>query len=128
MPYVAPERAEQLDAGAPPECAGDIQFLVARLVGEYILARPDGFRYQDLNDVLGALAGAQAEFYRRVVVPYEDRKIAENGDVYPEEILPNTDRPRVLRMSPSGPPLLMRDVESGVRLAWNGERYIEVEG
>jgi len=38
--------------------------------------------YQDFNDVVGALEGAKAEFYRRVVVPYEDKKIKEHGDVY----------------------------------------------
>lgn len=33
-------------------------------------------------DAVGAIDGASKEFYRRVAVPYEDRKIAENGDVY----------------------------------------------
>lgn len=32
--------------------------------------------------VMGAFRCAQQEFYRRVAVPYEDSKIAENGDVY----------------------------------------------
>ncbi|WP_439397023.1 DUF6899 family protein [Bradyrhizobium sp. PMVTL-01] len=36
-----------------------------------------------MNDVLGALDGAKAEFYRRVAAPYEDAKIADSGDVYP---------------------------------------------
>ena len=31
---------------------------------------------------MGALAGAQMEFYRKVVVPYELDKEAENGGVY----------------------------------------------
>jgi hypothetical protein len=38
--------------------------------------------YQAINDILGALEGAKLEFYRRVVVPYEDEKIRLNGDVY----------------------------------------------
>ena len=41
-----------------------------------------GLNYQTCNDVMGALEGAKAEFYRRVVGPYEDQKIEENGDVY----------------------------------------------
>jgi len=34
-----------------------------------------------MNDVMGALAGAQQEFYRRHVGPYEDKCITKNGDV-----------------------------------------------
>jgi hypothetical protein len=34
-----------------------------------------------MNDVMGAFTGAQAEFYRRDVAPYEDAKIQQNGDV-----------------------------------------------
>jgi hypothetical protein len=40
-----------------------------------------------VNDVVGALDGAKAEFQRRVVAPYEDKKIRENGDVYPDCLL-----------------------------------------
>jgi len=31
----------------------------------------------------GVLANAHDEYYRRLVAPYEDKKIIENGDVYP---------------------------------------------
>lgn len=41
-----------------------------------------GHRYQTINDIIGALECAKQEFYRRVVIPYEDKKIQENGDVY----------------------------------------------
>jgi hypothetical protein len=37
--------------------------------------------YERLNRAMGVLACVQAEFYRRVAAPYEDQKIAENGDV-----------------------------------------------
>lgn len=39
-------------------------------------------KYQDHNDVMGALEGAKQEYYRRIVAPYENEKIKENGDVY----------------------------------------------
>ena len=39
-------------------------------------------RYKDLEEVMGALNGANQEFYRLVVAPYEDRKLVENGNVY----------------------------------------------
>jgi hypothetical protein len=41
-----------------------------------------GLSYQTINDIVGALEGAKLEFYRRVAVPYEDKKIIENGDVF----------------------------------------------
>jgi len=38
--------------------------------------------YFHYNRAMGVLASAMQEFYRRRVAPYEDVKIAENGDVY----------------------------------------------
>jgi hypothetical protein len=34
------------------------------------------------NDVIGALECCKLELYRRMVAPYENTKIKENGDVY----------------------------------------------
>jgi hypothetical protein len=34
------------------------------------------------REAIGALECCKLEFYRRVAVPYEDRKIKSNGDVY----------------------------------------------
>jgi hypothetical protein len=44
-------------------------------------ALPESPRYRDYHAVIGALEAAKLEFYRRQVAPYEDGKIAENGDV-----------------------------------------------
>jgi len=44
--------------------------------------RTKGISYQTFNDIIGALEGAKLEFYRRVVVRYEEEKIKANGDVY----------------------------------------------
>lgn len=41
-----------------------------------------GLKYDTINDILGALEGSKLEFYRRIAVPYENVKLAENGDVY----------------------------------------------
>ncbi len=38
--------------------------------------------YQGINDILGALEGAKAEFYRRVVIGFETKKLLQNGDLY----------------------------------------------
>ena len=42
-----------------------------------------GLSYTTIAECMGALSCAQAEFYRRVAVPYEDQKIKAAGDVYP---------------------------------------------
>jgi hypothetical protein len=39
-------------------------------------------QYCNMNTVMGALASTAQEFYRRVVVPYEQEKCDTNGDVY----------------------------------------------
>ena len=46
-----------------------------------------GESYKTINDIVGALEGAKAEFQRRIVAPYEDKKRQINGDVYvPTEV------------------------------------------
>lgn len=83
MPYIAPEARAELDhsiANCIPRDAGELQYAIARLIQQHMATRT--MRYQVLNDVLGALEGAKLEFYRRVVVPYEDVKVHQNGDVY----------------------------------------------
>ena len=80
MPYITRDR--RLEASTHPETPGELNFAVTVLIRRYLLTK--GLSYSHCNDVLGALEGAKAEFYRRVVVPYEDQKIAENGDVYPK--------------------------------------------
>jgi hypothetical protein len=78
MPYIKPEDRKQL-VYRSPESAGELNYLITRLIVEYSRAIPS---YQSINDVLGALEGAKLEFYRRIAAPYEDTKIQENGDVY----------------------------------------------
>ncbi len=80
MPYVTQSRR---NTNTPPEVAGDLHYDIARLIDAYLFARPGKpFNYQACNDVIGVLACAQAEVYRRIIGPYEDTKIEENGDVY----------------------------------------------
>jgi hypothetical protein len=76
MPYIPPEARE----GAAPGTSdpGVLTYLIYRLCLD---ALPESPRYRDLHAVVGALEAAKLEFYRRHVAPYEDRKIAENGDV-----------------------------------------------
>jgi Domain of unknown function (DUF6899) len=82
MPYVKRTDRTRLDCGGPPETAGELNYLVTRLVDGYLGRK--GVSYANLNEVVGVLECAKLELYRRIVARYEDRKIAdpENGDVY----------------------------------------------
>lgn len=42
--------------------------------------------YSNFNDVIGIVEDVKLEFYRRRIAPYEDQKIFENGDCYPNPI------------------------------------------
>lgn len=84
MPYIDQKQRTMLARGVQPETPGQLNYLVTELIIDYVLGV--GLSYQAINDVLGALEGAKAEFYRRVAMPYENTKIDENGDIYPPEI------------------------------------------
>lgn len=81
MPYIRPNQRNDLLLRTPQN-AGELNYTLTQVLLTY-LRRQDGiWTYQDINDALGALEGAKLEFYRRVVVPYEENKREENGDVY----------------------------------------------
>jgi len=84
MPYIKPEAREPLNPTRyiymVADNPGELNYQITELIKEYFLK--NGENYQAINDVLGALEGAKAEFYRRVVVPYENKKKELNGDVY----------------------------------------------
>lgn len=81
MPYIKQEQRLQLATQRiRPTDPGQLNYMITMLCVEY--CENIGFKYQTANDVLGALEGAKLEFYRRIVSPYEDKKIKENGDVY----------------------------------------------
>ena len=85
MPYVTQDARARLQAGSVPENAGELNYALTSLVDAYLVraAGADGrLRYAHLNEAIGVLECAKLELYRRVVTPYEDRKIAESGDVY----------------------------------------------
>ena len=92
MPYITQDKRKEVSPNAygvlPAENAGQLNYQITELILMYLdnseapINEKPKVNYQLLNDVIGALEGAKAEFYRRVVVPYEDLKIKENGDVY----------------------------------------------
>jgi hypothetical protein len=81
MPYITQERRKAILAGAKPQDPGELNFAITVLIDSYLQDK-GGIRYSQLNEVIGAIDCAKLELYRRVAAPYEDEKIAENGDVY----------------------------------------------
>ena len=82
MPYIkSSQRRYVLErARALAEDAGELNFQLTALIQAY--AKSKGHSYQTFNDISGAMTECLAEFRRRVIAPYEDKKIVENGDVY----------------------------------------------
>lgn len=80
MPYITQERRKELQVTPEPmRNAGELNFTITTLLVQYLEYNKG---YQAYNDCLGVLEGAKLELYRRLVAPYEDHKIKENGDVY----------------------------------------------
>ena len=87
MPYIKKEDRPQLDEFLQPLIAhlrklpleeqdGALNYTVTKILKE--LYEP---RYFNYNRAMGVLSSIQAEWYRRDIAPYEDKKIIENGDV-----------------------------------------------
>jgi len=81
MPYITQARREFINTFTEPaQNAGELNYCLTMEIKAYL--RTKGISYQTFNDIIGALEGAKLEFYRRVVVRYEEEKIKANGDVY----------------------------------------------
>jgi hypothetical protein len=80
MPYITCEARNEIDNGAMPETAGELNYMISSLLDEYLTE--NGRNYANINEVIGVLECAKLEIYRRVAAPYEDEKIDQNGDVF----------------------------------------------
>jgi hypothetical protein len=90
MPYVdkiAREALGYVTTAEPPEDAGELNYVITKVCDEFLIRK--GRRYNHVNTVIGVLECAKQEFYRRIVAPYENEKIAINGDVYSDANLPD---------------------------------------
>lgn len=77
-PYIRPEL--RAAAWLRPEGAGPLCYALSRAVQDYRIRLGDSFA--TFADILAALEATKLEFYRKVVVPYEDKKCTENGEVF----------------------------------------------
>lgn len=85
MPYIKKEDRKYLDRqiGALSKrilTEGELNYVISQLAHQSV--KTWGLGYANLNKIIGVLECAKIEFYRRVVVPYEDMKRRENGDVF----------------------------------------------
>jgi hypothetical protein len=97
MPYVKPQLRTALDPAIgdlaraivdaardlPDETgyAGLLNYACTSVAIQVVEGRFGKIRYGTIATVTGVFKNVADEFYRRVAAPYEDRQIAENGDV-----------------------------------------------
>ena len=79
MPYIKQKYREEVHRYGANN-SGDLNFMITSLCTIYL--KQHKYDYATMNEIIGALECAKHEFYRRIIVPYEDKKIKENGDVY----------------------------------------------
>lgn len=108
MPYISRGLRPGLDAGIEQLVAalllshdsegkdasalGSMNYIFSRIMALYLMLThegdegipPDPITYERLKNVRAVLSDASAEFYRRIMEPYEDGKIETNGDVFSE--------------------------------------------
>ena len=65
---------------------GDLNYTICELVAKLIL-KTGGMGYTTISNWIDGVHGAERELTRRLLNPYEDLKIKENGDVRTFEIL-----------------------------------------
>ncbi len=83
MPYIKEHEKESFEIALKLLRAGncgELNFLFTKILQNYL--KDHGVSYQTCNDIVGALDNAKDEFRRRILHPYENKKIEMNGDVY----------------------------------------------
>lgn len=84
MPYIKSDDRFKFNLGLfeLPNCKtpGELNYLMTRICQDYL--KEVGKSYTSMNAVIGVLECVKHEFQRRLLDPYEDGKIKENGDVY----------------------------------------------
>jgi len=88
MPYVHENNKPYAEAG-DVRLPGDLNYAITCLLDKHV--KDNGLSYKSINSAIGAIECAKQEFYRRVAVPYEEKKLAKNGDVYSPETLGETE-------------------------------------
>jgi hypothetical protein len=90
MPYIRQNRRKEIDSlynGLLEVVGGlthgDLNYIISNLLNRYIEKKEK--TYSTYNSVIGILECAKLELYNRLVTPYENIKIVENGGLYKEQ-------------------------------------------
>lgn len=90
MPYISRSRRTELNEqmknlldNVDKLNEGELNYIISNLLLNYIQTLPDGINYKNCNSMMGILECAKFELYRKLISPYEDKKINENGPLYP---------------------------------------------
>jgi broad-specificity NMP kinase len=92
MPYIKTDKRDKYYTGltelgnvladVPKEdLPGELNFVISSILNDNI-SYYHRVNYEYFNMVIGVLECVKQELYRRMLGPYEDIKIEENGDVY----------------------------------------------
>lgn len=82
MPYITEKRRERVEAGDGPATVGELNYQITCDCMSYMLSAGIEPSYSAMNEIIGVLECVKQEFYRRVLIPHEEEKIKQNGDVY----------------------------------------------
>ena len=86
MPYTIPAaRSREKDLrrlAYDLRTEGDLTWAISVLMDEWVMTTAGTVSYQTLHRARASAQDAADEWYRRVMAPYEDKKLAENGEVY----------------------------------------------
>ena len=83
MPYIKAAARERINLQlikVEPENIGELNYTITAVILRYL--RREYETYDRLNAIVGVLEAIKQEFYRRVVVDFEDMKMKENGDIF----------------------------------------------
>lgn len=85
MPYIDPKYRKVIDPHLQTLLenmtygkSGLTNYVITKIVHESLGCN----NYYEINEAIGVLECAKQELYRRIAVPYEEKKAYENGDVY----------------------------------------------
>lgn len=86
MPYIPQNNRDKFDAQVDALAnalatnlePGELNYCISRLIWKLFGKKPS---YTLGNSLIGALDCVKLEFYRRMLAPYEETKISQNGDL-----------------------------------------------
>lgn len=83
MPYIPQEARQRFGKLPHASTPGELNYLFTKLWLNYLMDH-GGPSYTTFNELVGAFECSKLELYTKHIIPYEQMKAQENGDVYPD--------------------------------------------